>query len=32
MLDDWNSDVKTLLDKVEETCHLINREKIIAAN
>jgi len=29
MLDDWNSDIKTLLDKVEQTCHLINREKII---
>ena len=31
MLDDWNRDVKTLLDKVEQTCHLINREKIVAA-
>jgi|TARA_B110001450_G_C17592340_1_gene469424 26S proteasome regulatory subunit N5 len=29
MLGDWNSDVKTLLTKVEETCLLINREKII---
>lgn len=29
MLGDWNSDVKTLLDKVEQTCHLINREKIV---
>lgn len=28
-LDDWNSDIKTLLDKVEQTCHLINREKIV---
>ena len=31
MLDDWNRDVKSLLDKVEQTCHLINREKIVAA-
>jgi hypothetical protein len=31
MLDDWNRDIKTLLDKVEQTCHLINREKIVAA-
>lgn len=23
-LDDWNSNIKTLLDKVEQTCHLIN--------
>lgn len=29
MLGDWNNDVKTLLTKVEETCLLINREKII---
>lgn len=29
MLGDWNSDVKTMLDKIEETCHLINREKIV---
>ena len=29
MLGDWNNDVKTLLSKVEETCLLINREKII---
>lgn len=28
-LGDWNSDVKVLLDKVEQTCHLINREKIV---
>jgi len=29
MLGDWNADIKTLLDKVEMTCHLINREKIV---
>lgn len=29
MLGDWNSDIKTLLDKVEQTCHLINREKVV---
>ncbi len=29
-LGDWNSDTKLLLDKVEQTCHLINREKIIS--
>ena len=29
MLDDWNHDIKSLLDKVEQTCHLINREKIV---
>lgn len=29
LLGDWNSDIKSLLDKVEQTCHLINREKII---
>ena len=28
-LGDWNSDIKSLLDKVEQTCHLINREKIV---
>jgi hypothetical protein len=31
MLGDWNNDVKVLLTKVEETCLLINREKIIHA-
>ena len=31
MLGDWNNDVKGLLDKVEQTCLLINREKIIHA-
>ena len=29
MLGDWNSDIKTMLEKVEQTCHLINREKIV---
>ena len=29
MLGDWNSDIKSLLEKVEQTCHLINREKIV---
>jgi len=29
MLGDWNSDIKTMLDKIEQTCHLINREKIV---
>lgn len=29
VLDNWNADIRTLLDKVEQTCHLINREKII---
>lgn len=28
-LESWNGDIRTLLDKVEQTCHLINREKII---
>lgn len=25
----WNHNIKTTLDKIEQTCHLINREKII---
>lgn len=29
VLENWNTDIRTLLDKVEQTCHLINREKII---
>ena len=29
MLESWNKDLKTLLAKVENTCHLINREKMI---
>ena len=28
-LESWNGDIRGLLDKVEQTCHLINREKII---
>ena len=28
-LQEWNGNLKTLLDKVEVTCQLINREKII---
>lgn len=28
-LESWNGDIRSLLAKVEETCHLINREKII---
>lgn len=28
-LDTWNHDIKTVLDKIEQTCHLINREKVI---
>lgn len=31
MLGDWNTDLKTMLDKIEQTCHLINREKIVHA-
>jgi len=29
MLGDWNTDIKTMLDKIEQTCHLINRENIV---
>ena len=29
VLENWNGDIRNLLDKVEQTCHLINREKII---
>lgn len=29
MLEVWNKDLKSLLTKVENTCHLINREKMI---
>ena len=29
-LNSWNHDIKTILDKVEQTCHLINREKVNA--
>ena len=28
-LDAWNYDLKTTLDKIEQTCHLINREKVV---
>ena len=30
-LNSWNHDLKTTLDKIEQTCHLINREKVIHA-
>lgn len=29
ILNDWNYDVRSLLDKIEQTCHLINREKVV---
>jgi len=29
VLNDWNYDIRGLLDKIEQTCHLIDREKII---
>lgn len=28
-LNSWNSDLKLTLDKIEQTCHLIDREKVI---
>ena len=28
-LENWNKDLKSLLVKVEQTCHLINREKMV---
>lgn len=28
-MNDWGADIKTLLELVEETCHLINRENVI---
>ena len=28
-LNSWNYDLKVTLDKIEQTCHLINREKVI---
>lgn len=31
MLEAWNKDLKTMLQKVENTCHLINREKMISS-
>ena len=27
-LNSWNTDINTILAKVEETCHLINRERV----
>ena len=28
-LNEWNYDVRSMLDKIEMTCHLINREKVV---
>lgn len=28
-LNSWNTDLKTTLDTIEQTCHLIDREKVI---
>lgn len=28
-LNDWNYDIRAMLDKIENTCHLINREKVV---
>ena len=28
-LNEWNFDVRSMLDKIEQTCHLINREKVV---
>ena len=28
-LNTWNFDIRSLLDKIETTCHLINREKVV---
>lgn len=28
-LNTWNTDLSELLDKIETTCHLINREKVV---
>jgi hypothetical protein len=30
-LNDWNTDIRSLLGKIEQTCHLINREKVVHA-
>ena len=30
-LNDWNEDIKVTLAKIEQTCHLINREKVVHA-
>ena len=32
ILNDWNYDLRSLLDKIEQTCHLINREKVVYGN
>jgi 26S proteasome regulatory subunit N5 len=29
ILNEWNYDIRSLLDKIEQTCHLINRENVI---
>lgn len=29
ILNDWNYDIRSMLDKIETTCHLINREKVV---
>lgn len=29
VLNDWNYDIRHMLDKIETTCHLINREKVV---
>jgi len=29
VLNDWNYDIRHMLDKIENTCHLINREKVV---
>lgn len=29
ILNEWNYDIRTMLSKVEQTCHLINREKVV---
>ena len=29
VLNEWNYDIRSMLDKVEQTCHLINREKVV---
>lgn len=31
-LNDWNSDIKSMLRKVETTCHLIHREQVVHGN
>jgi hypothetical protein len=28
-LNEWNYDVRSMIDKIEQTCHLINREKVV---